>query len=135
VFGSGRQAPHIPDPDVPCHQFADAEFIAALEARYGVRNEALHVPELVEVMLPTLRADCEVCETYAMTPGEPLSCPVTAIGASDDRMVTTDDLDAWRRHTTGPFDQVVVEGDHFFLDRDPTPLLDVIAARLAGCAG
>lgn len=132
VFASGRQAPHIPDPESPCHQFADDAFIEALKERYGSDTPAFQHPELIELMLPTLRADCTVCETYRPLPGDALACGLTAIGGDRDEMVTTDDLDAWAEHTTGPFDRVMLPGDHFFLDRDPAPLLRTIAERLDG---
>ena len=59
--------------------------------------------DVMEMMLPILRADMEIFETYRYAADEPLTCPVTALGGHFDAEVTANHLSEWRRHTTGKF--------------------------------
>lgn len=129
LFAAGRQAPHIPEPEPMCHELPDAALATELRSRYGSTTAFEH-PELVELMLPTLRADCAICETYRHVDGEPLNCPIHVFGGTDDATVSADDLDAWRAHTSGPFTSERIDGDHFFIDTNPAPLLDAIRTAL-----
>ena len=38
----------------------------------------------MEMLLPTLRADFELCDTYRFETGEPLTAPITVYGGADD---------------------------------------------------
>ncbi len=129
LFAAGRQAPHIPEPEPMCHELPDDELAAELQSRYGATTAFEH-PELVELMLPTLRADCAICETYRHEPAAPLDCPIHAFGGTDDATVSTDDLEAWRTHTAGGFTSTRVDGDHFFIDANPAPVLAAIRTAL-----
>ena len=94
----------------------DGAFIDAIKALNGTPAEVFEHPELVELMLPLLRADFELVETYAERPGPRLSCPVTALGGHDDAGVPSRDLAQWRAVTGGPFRSVLFKGDHFYIN-------------------
>jgi surfactin synthase thioesterase subunit len=55
AVAAGR-APHVA-PQVPLYRLADDELLLELERMGGLPAEAREVPELVELMLPTIRAD------------------------------------------------------------------------------
>ena len=69
----------------------------------------------MRLMLPILRADFKVAQTYAYVPDAPLDCSITAYGGLQDPQATRQDLEAWREQTTASFSVKMFQGDHFFL--------------------
>ena len=93
----------MPDPDPPIHHLPDAEFIKELRRLEGTPEEVLKNEELMQLVLPTVRADHTICETYTYTPEAPLSTPISAFGGIQDPHVSQQEMAAWRTHTTGAF--------------------------------
>ena len=56
----------------------------------GTPQPVLEQPELMQLMLPLLRADFAVCQTYAYATEPPLSCPISAFGGMADEDETRD---------------------------------------------
>jgi medium-chain acyl-[acyl-carrier-protein] hydrolase len=124
LFVSGRPAPHLPDHDHFTYNLPEAELRRELLRLNGTPREVLEHPELMELMLPLLRADFSVVETYVYRPGEPLGCPITAFGGLRDAEVSPEQLEAWREQTVGEFSLRMLPGGHFFLnDTQAQPLL------------
>jgi medium-chain acyl-[acyl-carrier-protein] hydrolase len=69
----------------------------------------------MEVMLPILRADFALYETYLYSNEPPLNCPISAFGGVQDRRVSASDLEAWRSQTSASFSLRMFPRDHFFL--------------------
>jgi medium-chain acyl-[acyl-carrier-protein] hydrolase len=115
LFVSGRPAPQIPDPDPPTFNLPEQEFVAELRRLNGTPKEFLANPELLEVFLPTIRADFELVETHSYEPEEPLACPIYAYGGLLDTSVPAADLKAWKEQTSGAFKVRMFPGDHFYL--------------------
>lgn len=130
LFIAATRAPQLPDPDPPVHMLPEKEFIEKLYQLNGTPDEILQNPELLEFALPLLRADFAVCETYTYNAEEPLPCPISAYGGSDDKEVTSTELAAWREHTQATFKHLMFPGNHFFFSRNPTDLLHVISYEL-----
>lgn len=127
LFISGRRAPQIPDPDPPIHELPDSEFLEELRRLNGTPQAVLENAELMQFVLPILRSDFTVLETYVYTPKSPLNCPISAFGGSDDPEATWDDLDGWRIQTRAAFSLRMLPGDHFFLHSAERLLLPIIA--------
>ena len=132
LFVSGRRAPHIPARDTPMHQLPDYEFIMELRRRYGgVPDEVLNDRGLLELLLPSLRADVTSVETYNYSGDAPLACPISAFGGLKDEWVLPEDLQDWKSHTTGAFRRQMFPGDHFYVESDRSQLLHSVTADLA----
>lgn len=132
LFVSARRAPHLPARERAIHDLPEAEFRDELRKLNGTPEAVLEHPELMDLLGPILRADFTLIETYEHVPDAPLACPIAAFGGVDDPDVTRDDLDAWRRHTTAPFQVRMFPGDHFYLSHGSgDPLLGTIAAGLS----
>ncbi|NOK63905.1 MAG: thioesterase [Chloroflexi bacterium AL-W] len=127
LFVSGNPAPHIPDPDPPIYHLPDSEFIQELRGYNGTPNEVLEHEELMELLLPLLRADFELHDTYTYTSDEPLDCPIFAFGGLRDPDVSQDDLTAWRKQTSNSFNLRMFPGDHFFLHNERTQLIRAVS--------
>jgi medium-chain acyl-[acyl-carrier-protein] hydrolase len=129
LFVSGRRAPQIPDPDPPTHNLPDAEFLEELRRLNGTPQEVLDHPELMALMMPLLRSDFAVCQTYQHVPGAPLDCRITVFGGLEDK-VQRADLESWREHTTSSFSTLMFPGDHFFLHSAEPRLLEAMTLQL-----
>src|SRR5205085_8881948 len=123
LFVSGRRAPQLPRTNPPIHDLPEAEFVQALRRLNGTPDEVLAHPELMELMLPLLRADFAAVGTYEYTPEPALACPITAYGGLQDHEVSRAQLEAWRTQTTGGFTLRMLPGDHFYLQTGRALLL------------
>nr|QEO74856.1 thioesterase [uncultured bacterium] len=131
LFVSGCGAPHLPDEEEPTHLMPEPEFIEKLGRLNGTPREVLEHPELMQLLLPTLRADFEAVETYTTErPARPLGCPLTAYGGLQDAEVSRADLEEWRAYTAGKFVVRMLPGDHFFLHPSEYLLLRTLARDL-----
>lgn len=130
LFASGCRAPHLPSRSPDWHTLPDPEFIAKIESLGGIPPELLAERQFLDTMLPTLRSDCAVSETYAWRPQQPLSCPVSAFGGLVDAEVFPEEVQAWSRHTTGPFRAHLLPGDHFFVNSALREVLGLVVSEL-----
>jgi medium-chain acyl-[acyl-carrier-protein] hydrolase len=131
LFVSGHRAPHLPYPRRRIHMLPDAEFIAEIKALNGTPTEVFEHPELLDTLLPMLRADFELSETYVEQPGPRLSCPVIALGGDTDADVPPPGLEAWYNITSGRFRIAVLQGNHFFIDSAREAVLRIVRSELS----
>ena len=96
----------------------------------GTPLEALEHPELMQVMMPLLRADFALVDTYEYRPKPPLECGITAYGGLQDQEVTRDDLAAWQSQTRSAFRLQMLPGGHFFVQKEPDILLRLLCTEL-----
>lgn len=115
---SGARAPQIPDPEPPIHQESPDQLFAELQRHHGIPQEVLDHPELLSLLLPTLRADLEMCETYVYADEPPLSCPITVFGGVSDSKVPLAHLTEWHSQTSGEFQIRMFPGNHFFIFKE-----------------
>lgn len=130
LFVSGRRAPQVIDTSPIIYNLPEPEFIEELRKLNGTPDEVLKHPELMELMIPLLRADFEICESYAYAAKPPLECPITAFGGLHDKCVTREAVEAWRDHTVGSFSVRMLRGDHFFLHSSESTLLSILFREL-----
>jgi medium-chain acyl-[acyl-carrier-protein] hydrolase len=116
---SGHRAPDLPHPLPHLHCLSDAALRDALAKMKGTPQEALDNPELMRLILPTLRADVALCETACLPINEPIDVPLTAMGGEEDA-ITVEELGAWQRATRGRFRVATFPGGHFFLHHAAT---------------
>jgi len=126
---SGSRAPHLPVTGSTGH-LDDAAFLAAVRAMGGAPDEFFASAELTEMLLPALRADFSVVETYTYRPEAPLDVPVVSICGTADPQVPTEEAHAWAAETTAGFTLRTVAGGHFFLHERPDEVLAVIQEAL-----
>ncbi|MFQ5794196.1 MAG: thioesterase II family protein [Candidatus Bipolaricaulia bacterium] len=130
LFVSGHHAPQIPNPNSPIHRLPESTFVKALRRLDGTPESVLQNTELMELLLPVLRADFAICETYVYSTEDPLDCPISAFGGLQDREVSYDDLAAWCDQTHRSFAIRTFPGNHFFLQSARVPVLRAISQDL-----
>ena len=134
LFASGHRAPHLKDSQPSVCHLSDAEFVPEVARRYqAIPVEVQQNEELLELMLPGLRGDISVCDTYRYESEKPLACPVDVFGGIDDE-VTQEYLSPWQQHTSEAFALTMLPGGHFFLKTARRALLRVIREKLESIA-
>lgn len=131
LFVSGRRAPQIALDEPVTYNLPEPEFLETLRTLNGTPNEVFENPELLELMIPVLRADFAVCQTYDYAHEPPLDCPITAFGGLKDDEVTREQLEAWREQTAASFSLWMLPGDHFFIDSAQPLLFELMSKDLA----
>jgi medium-chain acyl-[acyl-carrier-protein] hydrolase len=134
LFVSGRRAPQLAEDESCSFGLPEPEFIEELRRLNGTPPEVLEHAELMQLMIPVLRSDFEVCQTYRHVPDAPLRCPVAAFGGLRDASVTREALEGWRQHTAAGFTLRMLPGDHFFLNSNRPRLLEALSDELDGLA-
>jgi medium-chain acyl-[acyl-carrier-protein] hydrolase len=130
LFVAGRRAPQVNNSKSTTYHLPESEFLEELRRLNGTPKEILENKEMMQLMLPILRADLECIETYEYIPGPPLDCPITIYGGTDDKEANRCDLLGWREHTKGSFNLKIFHGDHFFLHSARTPLLEDMSEKI-----
>lgn len=133
LFVAARRAPHLRPPpgERPLHELDDVGLRRTLERLGGTPAMVLADPELMALILPTLRADLAVSERYCHAAQPALRCRVTSFAGIDDRQVPPEDVAQWQATTRGAFAHHPIAGGHFFLQTARDALLRVITREIA----
>jgi surfactin synthase thioesterase subunit len=117
------------------HQVAGlpaAELIEVLRAFGGTPAEVLAEPELMEVLLPSIRADFALNEQYRYRPEPPLDLPIRVLRGDRDPTAQADRVTSWVLETTRPLPELVFPGDHFFLDQHRDAIIQLVTSEFRG---
>jgi medium-chain acyl-[acyl-carrier-protein] hydrolase len=116
LFLSAAAAPpltYIPDP--PRHTMTDEQLVTELRRLGGTPEELLQHRELLDLVLPSLKADFSVFDTYRYQDTEPLDVPISVFGGIDDAVLPEEKLVPWQEHTSADFTLRIFPGNHFYL--------------------
>lgn len=131
---SGSRAPHVAGVRPPLHALSDEAFLAGMAELDGMPREVLASRELMELLLPLLRAEMRMSEQYLLPLGAPLGVPISAFGGTQDPEVPVESLLAWREVTRGEFRSRLFPGGHFYLRSEEASLLAAIREELSGAS-
>ncbi|MFE5535744.1 thioesterase II family protein [Streptomyces sp. NPDC056492] len=129
LFVSGASAPHRDREDLPA--LDDESLIAYSRRQGGAQPEVYDIPELRELLLPSLRADFRLLTDYRGV-GERArtDVPVTAFGGDGDAGCPPEALTGWGELTTAEFTTRVFPGGHFYLQGREEQLTALVAGAL-----
>lgn len=131
LFVSGRQPPHIADPNPPLHRLSEEEFLRTAQHYYGALPDVvLQDQEVLQLFMNIMRADLTMLETHEYQAEAPLDCPISAYGGVDDPSTSEMRLNAWRDQTTSTFRLQMFPGHHFFIQSSRSALLQSLKAEL-----
>jgi surfactin synthase thioesterase subunit len=116
LFLSAHRAPQLPKLEIDIHDAPDEDFYEGLRRLEGTPEELLENRELMELLIPAMRADFAMAETYELAPEPPLDCPLSVFGGLGDLLTDRPKLEPWAEHTMGEFKLRMVPGGHFFVD-------------------
>lgn len=118
LVAAAARPPDTPLPESPVSALPDDELLATVDERYGGIPPAIRdCAELLQMLMPALRADLQMVETYSYTHEPALEVDTLALGGVDDPAVSATQLNGWRRHTSRGCSVRLFPGDHFFLFR------------------
>jgi surfactin synthase thioesterase subunit len=111
---SGQNAPAI-KPEVIRHGLSDREFTEVIRNCNGTPDVVLTNPGLLELLLPRIRADGALYETYCYEQQAPMDSRIVVFHGFEDKLVSSVGLDGWRTETKHSFDRYTFPGGHFYL--------------------
>lgn len=130
---SAQPAPELHDNDPGVAGLDDADLIAAVQAHYEKLPSEIHEDqELRQLMLGALRADLEIVAGYRPAPGQPLDCPILAMGGTQDQLTSVTALSAWRHYTKAQFTLRLFSGGHFYFREHSDAVLHLLHTAITG---
>ncbi|CCN83767.1 putative Thioesterase type II [Vibrio nigripulchritudo SFn27] len=114
---AASRAPHEFNSERPMHGLSDEEFKGRLKEMGGTPDEVIEHDGLMSMLLPGLKADFKLAETHKVSEIIPLNIPATLFGGTKDTTIPSHTLPRWENHLTAGFELVMIEGDHFFIDK------------------
>ena len=117
LFAGARRAPQLAATRAPLAHLPREAFLRQVcDEYYESPPPAWQNAELLQIILPVLRADMALCESYLYRHEPPFAFPIRAFAGQRDRSAPLSTVQAWREQTTGAFDIEVFEGGHFFIN-------------------
>ncbi|GAA0856507.1 thioesterase II family protein [Aliiglaciecola litoralis] len=129
LFVSAKTPPHMPPSAELIGDLPDQQLIETLAQRYKA-DVSTPGRELLELMLPTLRADFRLIESPFAGRLNVIPSPITAFNGSLDHSVDAQQMSQWSRYSNDEFEQIEVNGPHFYLQSAARMLTTIINARL-----
>ncbi len=112
LVASGMSAPQaLPTRAAP----TDAEILANLRSHGVAPAEFMQQPDLLELVMPGLRADYRMAMGYQYRARTKLSAQVFALGGTDDTEVPAEGLAAWTEQSQGDCLTRMWQGGHMYL--------------------
>jgi surfactin synthase thioesterase subunit len=115
LFVSAKPAPQLGPGPRPMGRLPDAALLERLHDDFGL-DLSDDMRPLIELMLPTIRADICAVDDYRFVPEERFPFPIVALGGDRDLSVSPAELHAWAAHTASTFRTHLLPGGHFFID-------------------
>lgn len=132
IFVSSFRSPDLKNSNQSLHDLPKTRFISNLKAYGGMPEEILNNEEIIDSMMPTLRADFSLHETYRYLEEERLDSPMTILGGLQDNVVRRSELQGWKDKTQKTAKVKLFPGGHFFIDTHRQFLLKAIKDELEG---
>ncbi|MFE3450375.1 lantibiotic dehydratase [Nonomuraea sp. NPDC059194] len=130
LYLGGCRPPGLADPLEGLSAVDDDTLLARLSELGGMPSELMSEPELLELVLPALRADFGWLDAYRYHEDEPLPVPITAFAGREDATAPAEAMRHWAAYTAAAFDLRVEPGGHFFLHDSRDRILATIRAGL-----
>ena len=122
LFTSATAGPSRRDVSEYAIAKTDEELITRLRQLGGTSESVIANEELLELVLPILRADFLLCGSFAYGQRQPLAVPIHVFGGKRDT-VKVDELLDWQDETSTGFSLDMFEGHHFYLIDEQARLL------------
>ena len=129
VILSAKSPPHRVNHKKHISQLPDNEFLIELAALKGTPPALLQNQELMELLMPMLRADFALSETFVYQDDIQLSCPAVLLYGSTDT-ISLEEINAWGDLIQRSPQVREITGGHFFIDEQREQLLKVVEQLL-----
>jgi surfactin synthase thioesterase subunit len=129
MLGAHRAA-HLPRTRETLYNLDDKTFIERLKRFGGFPEEVLASADLLQFLMPTLKADFTLCDTYSYTEQEPLNCPIHIFSGASDPEAPPAVMEAWRQHSSVDAHLHVFQAGHFFIRSDLERVIETVQSIL-----
>ncbi|MEV2279133.1 alpha/beta fold hydrolase [Nocardiopsis sp. NPDC049922] len=121
LFVSSYRAPQLPMGRRQLHLAPDTELVGHLDVLSdgSLRDSR----DVAEYLLPILRRDLRLCETYEFTGGTPLRTPITAFHGVEDPLFSNAEVQRWCELTEAEFAFFEFPGGHFHVKESKREVL------------
>lgn len=128
VVVSGLAAPSLMPTRraVEIAQFDGRDFVEAVASYGGLPSAFLAEEGAYHLLLPGLRADFRLIESYRYIPGPPLTAGLTIINGRDDPNVSPAVLSPWALEFDSPPRYHWVDGGHFFFESGSDAITEIM---------
>ena len=122
LFASATAGPVRRDVSEYVAAKTDAQLIDRLRTLKGTSENVIANQELMQLMLPILRADFLLCGSFTYGERAPLEMPIHVFGGKQDS-VRADQLLDWQLDAASGFSLDMFDGHHFFLMQHESAVL------------
>ncbi|MFE4449736.1 thioesterase II family protein [Streptomyces sp. NPDC056796] len=116
------------------HVLDDEGLTARLRQYEGTPAEVLDNPDLLQLVLPVIRADFELLETWSRPLPQALPALLTVLYGEDDRSVSAHQVDGWHSYSDLPVTLRSFSGGHFFIRSHAEEIAAVIGGLVRTAA-
>jgi surfactin synthase thioesterase subunit len=132
VGASGCVAPQRRELDLTWLDCPDEKLVTELRSLGGTPPEVLECRDLLDLILPAVRADFHLCGSYRPARRAPLDCPLLVLGGDRDPISRSyGNLSAWSLETNGQCRVKLLDGGHFFIHEREASVIDLVISSLA----
>lgn len=126
IFLSGRNPPFKPVYRKKISQLPYQAFVQEMIEFGNLPDTVLNEPDLMEIIVPIMRADISMLDKHQTTSQAKLTCGLVILGGQDDPWTTEHDLWDWQRHATMPLRCKIFPGDHFFIRTHESAVIQTV---------
>lgn len=125
IIVSGSVAPGVKRTKEPSFMLPDEEFISHLRELNGTPEEILKNDEIMHLLLPAIRADFKIFETYHNRSIGAVSTQISIFSGKKDNLELSD-LEAWLPLFTSNTGIHWFDGGHFFVEENRDEVIDKV---------
>lgn len=117
MFVSGRPAPceKVKSAFDNISELNDDDFIAQFSAASALPEQILNNKEILNMILPVLRADISMAERYSADYNlYKVPCDITVFYGKEDKLFSGKDTYTWKKCTDNNYSEYGFDGDHFY---------------------
>ncbi|RIU88360.1 thioesterase II family protein [Oceanobacillus picturae] len=130
LFFSGYKAPSIIRERENTYTLPNYEFMKKVMELGGTPKELMKNKELLEIILPIIRSDFKIIETYNYEEREEkIACDVSILNGKQDS-INLEEILTWKNHVCRDFKVYNFEGNHFFINNNAENITSIINATL-----
>lgn len=126
IMVTGRPAPFLPRRRALVSTLPEPEFIEELKRMGGTPTEVFEHRELLDLVLPVVRADFQLSETLSRPLLRRFDCPLIAAAGEKDEDAPVQEVEAWRELAGSRFTFRVFPGGHFFIQDHRRQLVEML---------
>lgn len=125
-IASGSRAPHMTNERKSLYALSDEEFMEELKKLNGTPKEVLANRELMELLIPLLRADFNISDNYKANK-ICMPFPILTLHGEKDSDISTAQANAWGELSSVDHELIILPGDHFFINQNQVDVLKIVS--------